>query len=76
MAQKIRWNIFAGIIFSVLGMCLLNYYTLFLEEEDIELEKRCIKRLEEKNNNSNNNTTVVDAAPAATAAATNTINQM
>lgn len=29
----VRWNIFVGIIFSVAGMCLLNYYSLFPEAE-------------------------------------------
>lgn len=29
--QPVRWNIFVGIIFSVAGMCLLNYYSLFPE---------------------------------------------
>lgn len=25
----VRWNILWGILFSVTGMCLLNYYSLF-----------------------------------------------
>lgn len=41
-AQYIRWNIFAGILFSVAGMCFLNYYSLF---PDVD------KRDEEINNN-------------------------
>lgn len=31
--QVVRWNIFAGIIFSVIGMTLLNYYSLFPEAD-------------------------------------------
>ena len=30
-SEPVRWNIFIGIIFSVAGMCLLNYYSLFPE---------------------------------------------
>lgn len=43
--QYIRWHIFAGILFSVAGMCLLNYYSLF---PDVD------KRDEEMINNNNN----------------------
>jgi hypothetical protein len=37
--QGVRWNIFAGIIFSVAGMCLLNYYSLFPQAEVRDAEK-------------------------------------
>lgn len=36
-ANAVRWTIFAGILFTVVGTCLLNYYSLFpnasLDEE-------------------------------------------
>ena len=36
----VRWNILWGILFSVTGMCLLNYYSLFpislVEQENRE----------------------------------------
>lgn len=37
--SPVRWNIFAGIVFSVLGMCLLNYYALFPEADKRDAEK-------------------------------------
>lgn len=33
--QTIRWQIFAGIVFSVIGMCLLNYYALFPDADRV-----------------------------------------
>lgn len=38
-AQAIRWNIFAGIMFTVVGMCFLNYYSLFPQAEIRDNEK-------------------------------------
>lgn len=38
-SPAVRWNIFAGIVFSVIGMCLLNYYSLF-PEADLRDEKK------------------------------------
>lgn len=36
----IRWNIFMGIMFSVTGMCLLNYYSLFPDAEEEERQRK------------------------------------
>lgn len=38
MAFEVRWTVFAGIVFSVVGMCLLNYYALF-PDADKSLEE-------------------------------------
>lgn len=37
--HPIRWTIFAGIIFTVVGMCLLNYYSLFPEADKTDAKK-------------------------------------
>lgn len=37
--QAVRWNIFAGIMFTVVGMCFLNYYSLFPQAEIIDRKK-------------------------------------
>lgn len=31
--KPVQWHIFAGILFSVLGMCLLNYNALFPDNQ-------------------------------------------
>lgn len=31
--HSIRWTTFAGILFTIVGMCLLNYYSLFPNAE-------------------------------------------
>lgn len=37
--QTIRWNIFAGIMFTVIGMCFLNYYALFPDADIKDAQK-------------------------------------
>lgn len=37
--QAVRWNIFAGIMFTVVGMCFLNYYSLFPQAEISDRKK-------------------------------------
>lgn len=38
--SEVRWTIVAGIIFTVIGTCLLNYYSLFPNEAAKEERER------------------------------------
>lgn len=49
--RPIRWNIFAGLLFSVAGMCLLNYYSLFPSVESEDNEDSVVVVEENKQNN-------------------------
>lgn len=52
MAGPVRWNIFVGILFSVAGMCLLNYYSLFPDA------RKCCDATKNDNGDDNNINTV------------------
>lgn len=47
--QAVRWNIFAGIMFTVVGMCFLNYYSLFPQAEIRDGEKYSVDENANKN---------------------------
>lgn len=52
VAQTVRWNIFAGIMFTVIGMCFLNYYALFPDADSKDEKKYNIdnkERVEDDN---------------------------
>lgn len=57
---KIRWNIFAGIMFTVIGMCLLNYYALFPEADVIDEKRYNIDDVDKKTSSDNNDSKSID----------------
>lgn len=61
--QAVRWTIFAGIMFTVVGMCFLNYYSLFPQAEIIDRDK--FEKNEDKN-----------ATAAASTTTNNVVNTM